>query len=262
MCTATPLLGNRREVVRDVPISLQVSGVLAGRAVTLWAERACKTGMILVSEKYIRPRSVIDAVLTIPGESEPLKAFLSVTYVELSSRGYGIGVQFVGLSAAAQERWTRIHGMARGLYGRQLLKRNLVPPTPRLLVTSQALSHSAIQTLLQHQLDIQTISQPSDLTEAVARGDVDQVMLDLSQFDDSWASAFRQARRLLPGLRLWLLSGSDFEAALRRGRELSADVVVAKPCSHEALAARLRTELPLSLSSAIEYVAATQQLHA
>lgn len=248
--------------MRDVPVSLQVSGACGGRAVTLWSVRAAKDGLMLISAQYIRPRSVMEVVISIPDGGEPLKAFLSVTYVQRSACGYGIGVQFVGLSAAAKARWTRFVGMSRGIYARQTQARNLARQAQMVIVSTEAMSERARLSLQEQQLDIALIRTPSELRTAIVQGRCQQLVLELSEFDSVWAQAIEQARCLVPTLQLWLLTGRDTEESLAKGFDLGAAVVVAKPCSHESLAMQLRSQQQMAYAAVIPQPVLDHVLHA
>lgn len=262
MCAVASSLNSRRDSQRDVPVSLQISGVCAGRAITLYSARAWKDGLTLVSPEYIRPRSVIDAVICVPGESEPLRAFLSVIYVQRSLRGYGIGVQFVGLSDTAQARWNRLIGLSRGLYARLSAKQSQVPQTPRVLLSPQSLSQRAQLSLQEQSLDLVALGSAQDLIRIASLGLCAQLLVDLAELNDSWMHAIAQARCLVPSLQLWLFTSRDSEESLAKGLALGACVVVAKPCSHEVLATQLRSEHRRQYSVVPETRSLEHPLHA
>lgn len=204
----------------------------------------------------------MEALISIPDDGEPLKVFLSVTYVQRSLRGYGVGVQFVGLSSAGQARWTRFVGLARGLYARQRAAQKMGGQTPQVVVCADAMSQRALLSLQEQRLDITHIRTPDELRTAVAQGRCEHIVLDLSSFDDHWAQALRQARCLIPSLQVWFLTSRDGEESLSKGLALEADVVVAKPCSHDILAMQLRSEQQSGYANVIPAQLIERVLHA
>jgi CheY-like chemotaxis protein len=230
-----------------IPVDLSLSATCNGRSLSLWTESACADGMFLMSAEFVRPRSVIEASIWLPQQREVLRVFLSVTYVQQTTYGYGLGVSFVGLTADQKLRWAHFFGQSVGSYARRRKSPKSVAAC-RLLVVGNALSQSAQLALAQDRFVVDLLTSPSCLLDACAS--VDLLLCDLAEMTAEWRDHLQLLRCQYPSLGIVLLSGQGSQQELAKGIHLGASLVIAKPCSHDMLAQRLRLDgrPPLALA--------------
>lgn len=235
--------GKDRRKSPRVPVELTVLATFEDRRVSMYSANICRDGMFLVCREFIRPHAIFPAQVWLNSDEEPLNMYMTSCFIESSWAGYGLGVQFSGISSDDNARWSEFYrGCVEAAESSQ-------PRLPQLagsalgghiLVVGNAVHTGAMAALRNQGLAVSYVPTVEEAIDTLRRQPIDVVVCDLRRPGlDGLALCCHIKGHKLPTHTV-LLTGSSTPREFLLGLYAGASRVIAKPCGNDLLASRIR----------------------
>jgi hypothetical protein len=242
----------KRRLVRT-PTGPHVAAFIHGHWISMRVDKLGRATMFLVSPSFVSIYTVVQLHVHLNADEAPLRMMVSVTYVERTRAGYGLGVHVSSTSNEDQARWNSYLASVPSIGAETMASCSHVLPVPSadlggLRVVGDALSKHSIDSLRAVGIDVLQAETMDHVAAKVRDENVSMVIVDESAKATSGFEWCGQLRRIRPSLRpVVLVSGrkeSEFEAALQSG----ASLVIGVSSSQKLMNTRLHDHYMLAPS--------------
>jgi len=253
----------RKRRLVDVSADPKGRAFVQGKTMTMRVLKMGRASLFLSAQDYIPVRAFFELSLELSRGTTPLRMLATVSYVERSGDGFGIGVELSSMSTADQHRWSRFLDTVPALGAATASGDSPLRPVthsgPRaMLVVAGALSARAIEQLQAEGITVESVNNNAEAIEHARSGRVGMVVTQLHALTAPGLVLCERLHRELPRIATVLQTPREQVADFDSGYRAGATLVIGTPCSQALLLNRVLDvyHRTLSQDSQVEGIAA------
>ncbi|HNN90762.1 response regulator [Haliangium sp. UPWRP_2] len=256
----------RKRRLVDVSADPKGRAFVQGKWMTLRVLKMGRASLFLGTQDYIPVRAFFELSLELARGTTPLRMLATVSYVERSGDGFGIGVEISSMATADQCRWSQFLDTVPAVGAVTADTGSKLRPVSHagggaVVVVAGALSARAIDQLQAEGLAVQSVTNNAEAIKHVRSGNVAMVVAPLHSLTAPGLMLCEQLRREHPRVVTVLHTQREQVADYGRGIQAGAALVIGTPCSQGLLLTRvldvyhraLNRDSVFELSPAVEH---------
>lgn len=234
----------RKRRLVDVSADPKGRALVQGKRITMRVLKMGRASLFLSTQDYIPVRAFFELSLELSRGTTPLRMLATVSYVERSGEGFGIGVEISSMSTADQHRWSRFLDTVPALGAATVNGDSPLRPVTHsgpsaIVIVAGALSARAIEQLRAEGIAVESVNNNAEAIELARSGRVGMVVAHLHSLTDPGLLLCERLRRELPRVATLLQTPREQAADFDSGYRAGATLVIGTPCSQGLLLNRV-----------------------